>query len=286
MGLDATVMCRCWLDGTTRTPPPHADHVGFDEEGQLCLTLPEERRDAHDAFYAWMEDCCPHPRMCLASEWISNWAGLRAFQAALARIGWQHFPTLQAELPAANGGMMPTEASARALGELARFAELVASVRSAFLVDSETGHELYDFIPQYEGIFIMSGSDQINLGFDVNGFFVRSRGAPPCELFRALRVGQILLEPERTEAHERGRVLLRNLDTGSEFESRVAVPGRSIPWPDGRMQDDKGRVRSAYPRSFHVEQRALGIADFEQILGSLRRVFEASVATGNPVCWC
>ncbi|WP_438040558.1 hypothetical protein [Sorangium sp. So ce128] len=146
-------MCRCWLDGTTRTPPPHAEHVAFDEEGQLCLTLPEERQDAHDAFYAWMEDCCPHPRMWLASEWISNWAGLRAFQAALDRIGWQHFPTLHAELPAANGGMMPAGASARALGELARFAELVASVRSAFLVDSETGHKLYDFIPQYEGIF-------------------------------------------------------------------------------------------------------------------------------------
>ncbi|CAN98707.1 MULTISPECIES: hypothetical protein [Sorangium] len=286
MGLDATVMCRCWLDGTTRTPPPHAEHVGFDEEGQLCLTLPEERQDAHDAFYAWMEDCCPHPRMWLASEWISNWAGLRAFQAALDRIGWQHFPTLQAELPAANGGMMPAEASARALGELARFAELVASVRSAFLVDSGTGDELYDFVPQYEGIFVMSGSEQVNLGFDVNGFFVRSRGAPPRELFRALRVEQILLEPERTEAHEGGRVLLRDLDTGREFESRVAVPGGCIPWPDGRMQDDRGRVRSAYPRSFHVAQRALGVADFEQILGSLRRVFEASVATGNPVCWC
>ena len=76
-----------------------------------------------------------------------------------------------------------------------------------------------------------------------------------------------------------------DLGSGREFECRFAVPGGTIPWPDGRMQDDRGRCRFRYPEALHVEIRAVRSSDFEFILGPLERIFRASVETGNPVRW-
>jgi hypothetical protein len=277
-------MCRCWADGKTRTLPPHAEHVELDDEGWVGLRLDWlAHQEEHEAFARWKASCCPHPDMEAASEWISNWAGYRAFQAALAQLGWELFPVLEARLPETNGGMMPAAACATALVELSRFTELVSSSRATFLIDADTGEELYEYVPQYKGVFLLAGSEGIDVGVDPHGLFVVTRESPPRDLFRAMYVEQTAIE--RNEIGDPIRVRLVCLDTGRPSDPMPPIHGAEIPWPDGRSQDDAGRRRFACPRHLRVVTRSLHAADFDHILGALRRVFEAAVATGNSVRW-
>ena len=88
MGLDASVMCRCWAEGRTKPPPCDPAELHVDEDGYLSLI--GARRDdekLQDALWAWEETACEHPGMDAASERISNWSGYRQFQEALAHGG-------------------------------------------------------------------------------------------------------------------------------------------------------------------------------------------------------
>jgi hypothetical protein len=80
-------------------------------------------------------------------------------------------------------------------------------------------------------------------------------------------------------------VRLRCLDSGQESPPIRPVSGEQIPWPDGRMEDDDRRCRFAHPRRVRLTSRGLTVEDFDFILGALRRLFEASLATGDPVRW-
>ena len=142
-----------------------------------------------------------------------------------------------------------------------------------------------EHVGSYGGVFIQSGSSGLEAGFDADGFFIRT-GEGKLELFRAARFRQEILDPDADPyGPEPWRVVYADLDSGREFECRFAVPGETIPWPDGRMQDDRGRCRFRYPETLHVEVRAVHCSDFEYILGPLERIFRASVETGNPVRW-
>jgi hypothetical protein len=258
MGLDASVSCRCYADHKTRSPPPHAEHVELDDEGYVGLRLEwSGHREEHEAFRLWKATCCEHANMEAASERISNWAGVRALQSALAELGWERFPVLREHIPDANGGSVSPDASAAALDELARFTELVAASKNAFLVDADTGAEIFDYIPQYEGLFLFDSASG-DIGFDPRGIFVRLRD-PKREIFRAMHVEQ------RAIAGDPKHVRLVCLDTQRESPPVCRVHGAA-------------RLR--------VVTRARGAADFDFILRALRVVFRASVATGNPVRWC
>src|SRR6185295_5243217 len=103
MGLDASVMCRCFAEGKVALPT-FAKQVKIDEEGFLNLDLPSDENGAlHMRFYQWMETACQHHRMTLANEHIGNWAAYRSFQHAMEIAGLQHFPTLKLQLPQSNG---------------------------------------------------------------------------------------------------------------------------------------------------------------------------------------
>src|SRR5512145_1931700 len=113
MGLDAFVQCNCYQQGKTK-PFPRPDlekYLIFDADGQLMLDLDDEHEEAHHLFYEWQEDACEHSGMKVVFERISNWSGYRAFQEALSKLGWHHFPVLEAELPALNGGAMQAASS-------------------------------------------------------------------------------------------------------------------------------------------------------------------------------
>ncbi|APR87986.1 hypothetical protein A7982_13335 [Minicystis rosea] len=256
-----------------------------DEEGYLSLELPwEDHAAEHQAFWEWLGSACEHQNMNAASERVSNWSGVRAFQTALREVGEGHFPVLLAEIPDANGGLMKPAACAAGLRELARFTELVRSTRSTFLVDDETGTELYRYIPQYHGVFQLS-REHGDVGVDPEGLFVARHAEDGVGeiVFRAMRAEQIVIA--RNDLGDAELVRLRCLDSGQESPPIASITGRQIPWPDGRMEDDGGRCRFACPQRLGVIRRGLTVADFDFILGALRRLFEASSVTGNPVRW-
>ena len=326
MGLDAAVRCRCWEDNSVLSPPPYAEHVAVDDEDRLTLNLPwKENEEAHSAFDHWMETCCPHPEMRYVRERISNWSGVRQFQDQLKEFGIDQFPTLRDVLPAANGGLVPSDRSCTALAELDDFARRRFGSK-VVLFDVETGDVLHEYIAAYGGCFAFSPGNWEG-GVDPRGFFVRGPrgfrawiakksyrpGGPKRKVISGSPAGWIMTQESR-DLGSRVRSWLTNfVKAGKKHEwfrssdffqedlgekgigltdkisgRRFVSPigaSKQVPWPDGRSQNDKGQVNSVYPPHVAVEYRAREAGEFDYILRSLASVFRASVETGNPVQW-
>lgn len=281
MGLDATVMCNCFKEGKTSEPPFPQDQLYVDGEGFLHVRTDDPTDLKHRRLYEWMQTACQHPGLNFARERISNWGGYRLFQEAMATVGWDRFPTLKAELPSSNGGLTQADAATKALKELASFRSVETIGKNSFLVDSTTGDELYNHIAAYEGVFMWGGSSGFEVGLGEFMLFVREKDASEA-VFLSSRFTQKLVGPAKDG---RQPVELRDLDTGESIRLPDAIRGRAVPWPDGRMQDDKGGWNFGIPKECHVEVRVVTPEEFEYILGPLERVFRAAVETGNPVRW-
>jgi hypothetical protein len=278
VGLDAFVYCRCWQDGLTAPPP--AGPVGFDEEGYLGLLVDADGYTEDDAAVArWLAGACRHRRMELASEHVANWPGYRLFQQALAAAGWHHYPTLRAQLPNANGGRMPADAAAHALGELDAFLRDAVLDDDVVLADEDTGEAVLTYVAAYRGVVLLGPG--YRAGVDPAGFFVLDPGPadppdpanPAVTLFRSTRFRQRVLP---------GRLVEFSDDAGSV---RVAMPpvGAARAAAGGAAGEVAG---GAPPGRLRVERRRRSPADFADVVEPLRRLCRAAVATGNPVMWC
>jgi hypothetical protein len=254
VGLDAFVYCRCWQDGLA-TPPP-AEPIGLDEDGYLDLLLPwEGNESAHNAFGAWMKEACSHERMEQAREHLSNWAGLRLFQEVLPA----DLVTLRTELPNANGGSMPPAQAARMLDELDAFTDRAPIADEVVLVDEASDRFVMTYVAAYEGVAMLGPG--YRAGVDPDGFFVLDPDAqPPATLFRAARFAQRVLP-------------------GGEVEFSADGQRATIAMPPVREHGTEP------PHRLAVQARPRSTAYFEYIVTPLRRLCEASLATGNPVMW-
>lgn len=308
MGLDAFVYCSCLKHGKTK-PYPFDFGWRFDEQdGNIVPDVDTDDQSAFEqklyALLEWAEDACQHPDLIFTSERIANWFGYRKFLNALERHGWEHFPTLETELPDGNQGTTSPEAAVQILEELNYFQKHVASM-NYFLVDTQTGEVIHEYNEAYQGIFLYDGRSGVDVGIDPNGLFIAERtrgrtfmedvgdiikGVPGMperrELFRAMRFEQRLLDPQLTQTQQGGRVEYFNADTEDRFTCSAAISGRQIPWPDGRMENDAGQVRLEYPQVMHVEPRPVESNHFLYIVEPLTAVCKAAIATGNPIVWC
>ncbi|MGE0494553.1 MAG: hypothetical protein AB7S38_35415 [Vulcanimicrobiota bacterium] len=265
MGLDATVMCRCYQDGLCQ-PFPGAF---FDEEGYL--TVPE---GDFAAFDDWLSSACPHPGMELVCERVSNWAGYRCFQQALGRTGWENYPTLAEHLPNANGGQLPARAARAALEELLYFRDLPEVGLNVCLFETASDEVIQERVVGYDGKFVLGGRTGYDIGLDNETVFIERRETGEV-VFQAARVGQ------KVKTDRNGEVVsaeLTDLGSGTVWRGPLAIPGfvRQI----GKLW------RSTYPEALHVERRLEVPADYAYATDALVRLFEASIQTSNPVRWC
>lgn len=275
MGLDASVMCTCYRDGKT-TPCPFPASFQLDDEGFPALdpALVERQPEAQDVFDEWLATCCPHPEMEFAAVHIPSWKVYQAFRGALEQAGWEHFPTLRDALPTSNQGQTPAAAAAAALAELAQFQTLEA-VQQPCLVNTETGEALGDLFAGAQGLVIWSARGGLQMGVDEDGFYIRDAWELNRELFRAMRFEQRLLETDRLDQEQ--LVEYRDLDTGRRCV--CAAPVRAL------MPDGFGQLHQTYPRTLHVERRPVSLRYFNEVITPLVAIFQAAVATGNPVRW-
>ncbi len=271
MGLDAWVRCRCWEEGKCNSVPDGVEPIRVDEEGYLSLDLPYEGNEPlHESFAQWLAQCCEHEEVEFACERISNWTGYRLFQQRLEEIGRQYFPTLFEELPEANGGVTSAESSKRILAELERFRELAAGGERVVLLDTDTKGVVFEYVAAYKGVFMMSGKGGIQAGVDDGGFFVASR-----------ETGVILFRSsDFVQEMEGDNGILTDRASGINFTTCQPISVYEL------SPDNDGTNSPRHPKHLVVEHRVTESGDFEYILGPLTTVFEASVATGNPVIWC
>jgi hypothetical protein len=167
------------------------------------------------------------------------------------------------------------------LEELAFFSEQAQLGSTTLLIDTDMGEELHEYITAYDGVFHY-GADGIDMGVDEGGFFVCEREGR--ELFRSMKFQQNLLNKGFRKLLRRSAVEFIDLETGRRFLCRQGVL-RISNWPDGRMQDERGRLHFEYPVRLHVTTRQRHPLEFEHILRPLRRICEAAVETGNPIRW-
>ncbi|MBZ0275863.1 MAG: hypothetical protein K8I60_06955 [Anaerolineae bacterium] len=275
MGLDASVMCNCYQEGKT-TPCPFPEHFHIDGDGFPALNLPYDHHEAEsDAFDQWLATCCEHPYMEHTALYISNWKGYRSFKEALEQIGWEHFPTLRRCLPESNQGTVTAEASAKALKELEAFKIRGNAVRKTFLINSETDEIIGASTAAYGGKFGWNGRTGMNIGFDEQGFFIQDAWEFNREIFRAMRFEQRIIESDALDRPRQFEYV--DLATGRTF--LCSTPVRVF------VEAGDGQLHQEYPHQMHVEQRMVGATYHDYILEPLTKIFEASVATGNPVRW-
>lgn len=285
MALDASVMCNCYAQG--RATPPFPERFFVNEAGFPDLRPAEGSDTEQDMqrLYEWLRTCCEHPGMIYAAIYLANWPGYMDFLDVLDEIGTARVPTLLAELPVENGALTQADAAAKMLAELRAFRAMGEVDTKIFVVNGETGERLYWYVPEHGGVFIWDGQNGHNIGVDEEGLFIADAWEHSRIIFHARRMGQTLLEPELIEETGYGRVLYTDLDSGRRFECPTPIPGKELPWPDGRMRNDEGRFRLEYPRILEVEEQSVSPDFFSAVVDPLEAILHASVETGNPVRW-
>lgn len=274
MGIIASVMCNCYRDGIT-TPCPFPNQFIADP-----TTLPglqwEEEPDEQEAerafakFRAWLEVCCEHRNMNYANEFITSWNGYQAFTDALEAMDRVQFRTLLKHLPDGEDGISTPDDCRVMLGELDQFVLLQSEIRHAVLMDSERGDVISMGSHTLKGKLAMNPTTGLDIGFDEQGFFIRDRWEMNRVLFRAMRLEQRLLHPEASQVDY--------VDLDSDRVFRCNTPFGKV------MTGDDGLPRMVYAR-LHIDLVPSAENRFAYVIEPLRRVFEASIETGNPVRW-
>jgi hypothetical protein len=264
--------------------------VVIGELGYPELTRPRttEHAAAWARFEEWRAEACPHPRQNLAQFDIS-WAGMGQFRSALEAAGGERFPVLLANLPEYHHPFPDTPASTAPalLAELHAFRARPGQGPATFLIDEETDEPVaaYEFAPAGGWVWLGVGGG-VEIGYDSAGFFVQRAGGATerDKLFRARRLEQRFSE-EQPALDPPDSVEYVDRETGRSIRSRLSISGPAIPWPDGRLRDDRGRFRLHRPRFMRVEQRAVGATQFANPLNGLEAVCRAAIETGNPILW-
>ncbi|MCS6834962.1 MAG: hypothetical protein NZ750_02965 [Anaerolineae bacterium] len=273
MGIQASVMCRCYALGQT-SPCPYPEALQADPAAMPSLRLDfddlDEAAEAQERFLAWLERCCPHPRMEQRREFIASWRGYRRFVEALEQLGEDAFPLLYEQLPEGQDGVTPAELAQPMLEELAQFEAGQTSLRQIVLFDDERGQIISMGSDVLKGALALDRLTGYDLGFDDLGFFVRDRLELNRLLFRARHVEQRLLSAEDLEVEYIDR------DSGQSFRCRAAFGPRTT--------DADGFVRMAFLR-FSVQEQPMATGRFDYILQPLRRILQAAHETGHPVRW-
>lgn len=292
MGLDAFVRCNCWDEGRTTPPPvPPEDIILCEGRWELVPAYDDRWWGDPDvvAFQQWRgsDGVCRHGRLEAAREWVSNWSGVGELRRAFASVGAELIPTLVDLLPTPNGGEVDAERSQRALDELPIFRERCRLV-SWELFDELTDATLIFAVPA-EGRRVLSGGDEpfelwagpagiyFVAATPVSGLLdltLASGGAPfaPADV---RPVDEAVFRSAHFELRaEAGCALYRDLASGATFRSTHAL-GRLRGAAEGELVA-RGAVREC------VE----GAEGFEHIVARLETLLRASVATGNPICWC
>ena len=268
MSFDALVLCRCFEDGLAVPPPVAVDRLVRTSFG-WHLRDRDDHPAADVAVDRWRSRACAHPSMRAADEGLSKHA-LADLYYAITRHPPQTYPLLSAILHPRTDSATPSGDCGAALPELRALVDGLATVALPAVVDSDTGELVARYGPGRGGFgFVRRNREGDQWTVHVMRRGIRARGVSATETlrFRARRVEQ---------RRVLGGYLWTDRDRGNSIK---------IPWvPIASPSPERG-ARAGPPRNLHVEQRPVRPSDFDGVIEGLARLFEASLATGNPVYW-
>lgn len=276
MGLDAFVPCNCFKEGKTSEPPVDREWIIQDEGYYSLNPLYSKDMDLDNKIYKWSQNCCEHPFMHI-SERISNWSGIRLFQQAMNTIGIDNFPILNTELPDVNGGYLTVENAKKALAELDIFEKRIVTINNIYLINVDSGEAVYEYIDAYDGKVIFS--KPYSLGFNINGLYIVESDSNKI-LFQGKSVQQkVYYYPQ----------WLKIITKITPIKLR---PIRKVCWIDTATKNHfytkfgLSIYNGNYPKEFTIKEQPTDIFNYQYIIDSLRKMFEASIQMNNPVYWC
>ena len=205
--------------------------------------------------------------MNLAAEWISNWAGVRAFQGALRTLGEAPYAALLQQIPDVNGGLTRPADARRCLTELDQFSREPPFGCKVVLCAAETGETLFDRVEPYDGWLATAGATSVSYRLTADGMFQIEHGSK----------GVMRYDPDAIilfKAHEFTAV--RASDRTCCFTD--ASSGASF------VGSNLMTLASDSPKAFRVKKTA-DVPNNYDCAGRLRRVFAAAVESGHPVIW-
>lgn len=250
----------------------------------------------------WRETACEHDNGCLAGEWIGNIMGIARFRSIAAGLAKERFGNLVDFIGGLSGLMddfVPVEVVRQVLPELQTLmgersigATRIICSGDGASVNGHVDRGPFDYrrFRSLDALTVGGGPpwpDLVELGVQGDDLVVRSRGDDSRELLRA-RILEQTWDPsaeESTSADDdpSSQVTFRNAETGESIRVRSYGFCQKVYPPS--IEDDCGILR-VYPTTVFVSERSVTVGDFWWELSALRRLFEASDLTGNPVVLC
>ncbi|MDO4441705.1 MAG: hypothetical protein Q4B81_05950 [Moraxella sp.] len=262
MGYDARVHCRCFQDD--KIPRPYfSDFIKYDNDG-LSLYLPEyikndenQSRKIEDDFDDWLENGCKHEGMHLATEYLTNIAGMAQFRQFVANHS-NIYPILHQYLPTVNGGTVPAHLAKNLLQELTHIQNRKDTSEKIFL--KEVGND--DYITHThintQTLFILTSKPTYYFYLGNRGFFIGD--SQDYLVFESLHFYQEKLGDNQ--------FIFTDIKTGKNFHFHYGIVDKS---------------KSEFIVS---KEQVLISEDFTYIVTPLIKVVKASIDTGNPIHWC
>ncbi|MCA1295463.1 hypothetical protein LBW89_20860 [Paenibacillus sp. alder61] len=263
MGLDAFVNCNCLREGKVKPAPFDLSLLEWTDDG---IEMPDTVEDEiFYQFHEWKEQACTHEDMQIYSDRVGNTSGMNVYYGVLERLGEERFPLLRRIW----GSPFTAEESRKALSELEQFERRVGEVEGIFLLESGSMEE-YQMTLVGEDRWFYSAGNEITYRLNPEGFCVQDREGRV--LFQSRAFTQETVETNRS-GWQRFNARFSDSDTGSTCETTSPISKKI--W---------GVEELYYPASFQVVNRGLTSSDLRAIR-VLRKLFEASIQTGNPVIW-
>ncbi|WP_058303124.1 hypothetical protein [Gorillibacterium timonense] len=264
MGLDAYVQCNCLKEGKVKPPPFDLGLIEWiDGEFDLAEAADD---DVYHHYCTWKETACEHEDFHFVYDRVYNASGGMFFYGVLEQLGKEEFPVLSSVI--GNGNTSP-DMSHKAMVELEILENRIVELEGVFLMDTDAQEE-YRKILVGEDYWFYSHGREYYYRMSERGFVVTD--SEQKELFRSLSFSQEVMQ-ERLADHAVDGVRFRDLESGKVHES--GYPISSFSWESKAYY---------YPRAFHVAKRHLTRSDLYQTK-VLKRLFEASIVTGNPIVW-
>ncbi len=270
MGYNAFVHCNCYKDGKTSIPP-YKKFVRYNEETGLYLDIPHKVKKYNDAyemenaFWNWKKNACPHDDMELVSVRLCNVSGMAEFEYAIEQKGGKHkYPILTKYLPGSNDGIVPSAYAYDMLNEIYLFENEKTEEDKLILFEKTTNSYVSSMFLNVENEFIK---------YEENIYFLLYEDAFTITQLRDLKNHKIVFQSKNFTQTKISEFSYNFTDkeTGKNFVTNFPL----------YETDDLNTLEFAFKK-----ETLLFTYEYNYMIKALKQLINASIETGNPICWC